>query len=325
MADISVKYLGLDLRSPVVPSSSGLTGSLDRIYEMEDAGAGAVVLKSLFEEQILHEGNRQLEAGAYPEAEDYIRGYIREHAVDEYLKLIENVKKHTRLPVIASINCFSSSEWVDFARKIEDAGADALELNVYFLPLAGDKRGDEYEKIYFELADKMKDLLGIPVSFKLGRQFTNLNYLVTQLAYRKVDGIVIFNRFYEPDIDVEKMTLTAASVFSTPQELRQTLRWVGLLSGQFDSLSLAASTGVHDATAVIKLLLAGADVAQVCSVLYEKGIPYISVINKELEKWMETKGFGTIDDFRGKLSYHNLKDPVMYERSQFMKYFSDHG
>ena len=164
MADISVKYLGLDLRSPVVPSSSGLTGSLDPIREMEDAGAGAVVLKSLFEEQILYDGNRQLETSDYPEAEDYIRGYVREHAVEEYLTLIENVKKKTRLPVIASINCFSSSEWVDFARKIEEAGADALELNIYFLPLSGDKPASVYEKIYFDLAERMKSILKIPVA-----------------------------------------------------------------------------------------------------------------------------------------------------------------
>jgi dihydroorotate dehydrogenase (fumarate) len=324
MADLSVKYLGLDLKSPVVSSSSGLTGTPDRIREMEAAGAGAVVLKSLFEEQILFEGNKNLEAGGYPEAEDYVRGYIRDHAVGNYLGLIEEVKRSTSLPVIASINCVTSSEWVDFARKIEEAGADALELNVYFLPLAGDKPAREYEKVYFELAEKMKGLLQIPVSFKLSRQFTNLNYVVTQLSYRKADGVVLFNRFYEPDIDVDRMEMTAATIFSTPAEIRQTLRWVGLLSGQYDTLSLAASTGVHDAKAVIKLLLAGADVAQVCSVLYEKGISYISEINRELSEWMEAKGFSSINDFRGKLSYHGLKDPVMYERSQFMKYFSDH-
>jgi len=325
MADLSVKYLGLDLRSPVVPSSSGLTASLDRIREIEKAGAGAVVLKSLFEEQILFDGSRHLEAGGYPEAEDYVRGYVRDHAVGDYLQLIEDVKENTSLPVIASINCVSSSEWVDFARKIEEAGADALELNVYFLPLTGDKPAGEYEKVYFELAEKMKGLLQIPVSFKLSRQFTNLNYVVTQLSYRKADGVVLFNRFYEPDIDVDRMELKAAPVFSTPDEIRQTLRWVGLLSGQYDGLSIAASTGVHDAAAVIKLLLAGADVAQVCSVLYERGVSYISEINREVGAWMDAKGFGRIDDFRGKLNYHNLKDPVMYERSQFMKYFSDHG
>jgi len=325
MADLSVKYLGLDLKSPVVPSSSGLTSSPDRIREMEQAGAGAVVLKSLFEEQILFEGNKNLEAGGYPEAEDYVRGYIRDHAVGEYLGLIEEVKKNTSLPVIASINCVSADEWVDFARKIEEAGADALELNVYFLPLSGDKPAGEYEKVYFELAEKMKSLLGIPVSFKLGRQFTNLNYVVNQLSYRKTDGVVLFNRFYEPDIDVNRLEMTAASVFSAPAEIRQTLRWVGLLSGQYDGLSIAASTGVHDASAVIKLLLAGADVAQVCSVLYERGISYIAEINRVLSEWMDAKGFGCIDDFRGKLNYHSLKNPLMYERSQFMKYFSDHG
>ncbi len=324
MVDLKVKYLGLTLNSPLVPSSSGLTASPDRIRQMEEAGAGAVVLKSLFEEQILYDSDRYLESQPYPEAEDYLRGYVRDHAVGDYLKLIEETKKKVSIPVIASINCVTADEWVDFARQIEEAGADALEVNVYFLPLSEDLTAQEYERIYFELAERLKGMLRIPVSFKLGRQFTNLTYVVSRLAHRKVDGVVLFNRFYEPDIDLEKLELTAAPVFSQPVELRQTLRWVGLLAGRYEGLSLAASTGVHDAAAALKLLLAGADAVQVCSVLYEKGIPVMADMLQEMKAWMEQKGFNRIDDFRGKLSYARLNDPVMYERSQFMKYFSDY-
>ena len=324
MADLSVRYLGLDLQSPVVASSSGLTSSVEKIREMEEEGVGAVVLKSLFEEQIYVESTMHLEESDYSEASDYLKNYVRDHSLGEYLSLIEEVKSQTSLPVIASVNCMSVSEWVDYARKIESAGADALELNVFILPVSREKTGGEYENIYFELADKLKSLVRIPLIFKLGRQFTNLNYLVAQLAYRQVEGVTLFNRFYEPDIDINKLRLVSAGVFSKPEELRQTLRWIGLLYGQHDHLDLAASTGVHDAEAVIKLLLAGANVTQVCSVLYQKGISYIHTLNEGLSRWMDDKGFGKIEEFRGKLSYKNLQDPVMYERSQFMKFFSDY-
>ncbi len=218
----------------------------------------------------------------------------------------------------------SASEWTDFAGKIEEAGADALELNVYILPISGEKRGSEYERIYFDLAEKIKSIIHIPLVFKLGRQFTNLNYVVTQLSYRQVDGIVLFNRFYEPDIDIQKLKLTSAPVFSNSAEIRQTLRWIGLLSGASNHPDLAASTGVHDAAAVAKLLLAGASVTQVCSVLYEKGIAYLDTLNRELSAWMDDHEFHNIENFRGTLNYRNLENPSMYERSQFMKFFSDY-
>jgi len=324
MADLSSKYLGLNLRSPLVVSSSGLTSSVDRIKEMEQSGAGAVVLKSLFEEQIKYEALQHLVLSDYPEALDYMRNYTRHNSVEEYLSLIGEAKKQTTFPVIASINCISLSEWIDFSGEIEEAGADALELNVYFLPGSKDKPGEDYEKIYLELAEKIKETIRIPVVFKLGRQFTNLYYLINQLYFRHVNGVVLFNRFYEPDIDIEEMKLTAAGVFSKPSDIRQTLRWIGLLSGSFDKLDLAASTGVHDTEAVIKLLLAGASVVQVCSVLYKKGISFLETLNKGVLSWMHRHHFETIEDFRGKLSYHNLPDPFTYERYQFMKYFSDY-
>ncbi len=322
MADLSVNYLGLKLKSPVIVSSSGLTDAVDKIVEIEKSGAGAVVLKSIFEEQLKYEANQYLVNNDYPEAEDYIRNYTKDNSVDKYLDLIEEAKKEVDIPVIASVNCVTSSEWVNFAKKIEEVGADALEVNVFFLPVNKDTSSLDYEKVYCDLADELKQRLNIPVAFKLGRQFSNLPGLVNRLYHRRLDGVVLFNRFYEPDIDLDKLRLTAAEVFSTPSEIRQTLRWVGILSGTIEDIDIAASTGVHDGGSAIKLLLAGASAVQVCSVLYKKGIPYLQTIINEAEAWMKEHNFSSVADFRGKLNYHSIQDPVLYERSQFMRYFS---
>ena len=322
MADLSVNYLGLRLESPVIVSSSGLTDAVEKIVEIEKAGAGAVVLKSIFEEQLKHEANQYIINNDYPEAEDYIRNYTRDNSVDKYLDLIEDAKNQVKIPVIASVNCVTSSEWVNFAKKIEDAGADALEVNVFFLPVNKDASSLDYEKVYCDLADELKQRLNIPVAFKIGRQFSNLTNLVNRLYHRKLDGVVLFNRFYEPDIDVDKLKLTAADVFSTPSEIRQTLRWVGIVSGSVEDIDISASTGVHDGESVVKLLLAGASAVQVCSVLYKNGIPFLKTIIDQTEDWMNKNNFNSIADFKGKLSYRSIKDPVLYERSQFMRYFS---
>jgi len=313
----------MNLRNPIVVSSSGLTSDIEKICEMEDSGAAAVVLKSLFEEQIAFEFGTFLADTDYPEAVDYVKNYLRHHSVDEYLTLIEDAKKNTSIPIIASINCISSREWIDFASKIEKAGADALELNVYFLPADPGKTAADYEQLYYDLAEKIKNRIKIPVSFKLGRQFTNLTGLINQLYFRKVDGVVLFNRFYEPDIDPEKLKFKAAEVFSHPSEIRQTLRWIGILSGYFEPLDFAASTGVHESESVIKLLLAGASVVQVCSVLYQKGIPYLKTIIDEMDQWLDRHEYASVREICGKLSYRNIPDPSFYERSQFMKYFSE--
>ena len=323
MANLQVKYLGLALKNPIVVSSSGLTSDIRKIEEMEKHGAGAVVLKSLFEEQIMFETTRHLEGADYPEAGDYMLNYLRHHNLDEYLNLIEQARKQTGIPVIASINCISSREWVDFASRIEEAGADALELNVFFLPTDRDKSAEDYEALYLELAEKIHEKVQIPVSFKLGRQFTNLTGLINKLYYRKVNGVVLFNRFYEPDIDITRMTFSASEVFSHPSEIRQTLRWVGILSGQFENLDIAASTGIHDAGSVVKMILAGAKVTEVCSVLYKQGIPYLQKLVSGLNDWMDKNGIKNLDEVRGKLSHKNLPDPAFYERAQFMKYFSE--
>lgn len=324
MNSLETTYLGLKLPSPVIVSSSGLTSQVDKIRIMEEKGAGAVVLKSLFEEQILHEAGKLSSASQYPEADDYIRYYTRNNSVDEYLDLIEKVKKTVRIPVIASVNCISAGDWLRFSEKIQEAGADALELNVFFLPLDPGKQASAYEKLYIELAGRLREIITIPLAFKLGPGFTNLVYVVEQLANRGVNGVVLFNRFFEPDIDPGKMRFTAAEVFSTPADIRHSLRWVGIVSGLVGKIDVAASTGVHDGKAVVKQILAGAKAVQVCSVLYKKGLEQLSVMTEEIRQWMRVKEFRSVDEFRGMLGYKNLPDPGYYERSQFMKYFSDY-
>jgi dihydroorotate dehydrogenase (fumarate) len=322
MIDLSTTFAGLALKNPIVVSSSGLSTSLDRIRKMAVAGAGAVVMKSLFEEQILHEANSLSAESDYPEAGDYIRTYARENSLDDYLGLISSAKKAVDIPVIASINCISGHEWTDFAAKIEQAGADALELNIYFLPIDKDKDPREYEKAYLELVAKVKKSTSLPIIVKLGNGFSSITWMVHQLYLRGVAGVVLFNRFYAPDINTDDMTFGSSEVLSTPAELRNSLRWIGIVSSQMGQLDLAASTGVHSGMAAIKQILAGAKAVQICSVLYRNGVDYISEMITEMKKWMEKNQFHSPADFRGRMNYSSLKDPSVYERAQFMKYFS---
>lgn len=323
MANLHVKYAGLNLRNPLIVSSSGLTSSLERIRKLYNLGAGAIVLKSLFEEQIKFETGALSEGSDYPEAYDYVRNYTRENSVAEYLNLIRDAKRAVHIPIIASINCISAGEWIDFAKKIEEAGADAIELNVYFLPNNKEKSAGEYEKIYFDLLSSVKALVQIPVILKIGQQFTNLTHLVNQLYFRKADGVVLFNRFYAPDIDLDDMTFSSADVLSSPSDLRNTFRWVGITSSSVPNIHISASTGVHSGEAVVKLLLAGAQTVQVCSVLYKNGMDYLTEMIDKLESWMLKNSYKTVEEFRGKMNYSNIPDPSVYERAQFMKYFSN--
>jgi dihydroorotate dehydrogenase (fumarate) len=324
MINLATNYLGLTLKSPLIVSSSGLTNSINKIRKFEELGAGAVVLKSLFEEQINYEAGILVENGLSSEAHDYITGYSKTYALEEYLKLIEEAKKDVKIPIIASINCMSVSEWVSFAKDIENAGADALELNVFFVASDIERSSEKYEKLYNDLIVKVKDVTSIPLSVKIGYHFTNLVGMVNNLYVRGAKGVVLFNRFYEPDIDIENLKLTSSGVFSTPADIRQSLRWVGIISDKVDKIDVAASTGIHDGKAAIKQILAGAKAVQVCSVLYKKGEAQVKVIIDEMAAWMAGKGFKTIEEFRGKLNYHNIPDPSVYERSQFMKYFSSY-
>jgi dihydroorotate dehydrogenase (fumarate) len=289
---------------------------------MAAAGAGAVVMKSLFEEQIMHEASNLSAQSDYPEAEDYIRTYARENSLDSYLGFISSAKEAVDIPVIASINCVSGNEWIDFAEKIEQAGADALELNIYFLPIDKEKDPRAYEKAYLELVSKVKKLTSLPIIVKLGNGFSNITWIVDQLYIRGVAAVVLFNRFYAPDINTDDLTFGSSEVLSSPAEIRNSLRWIGIVSSQISQLDLAASTGVHSGLAVIKQILAGATAVQVCSVLYRNGVDYIREMITEMKKWMEKNQFESAADFKGRMNYSSLKDPSVYERAQFMKYFS---
>lgn len=324
MEKLSTRYLGLDLKSPLIVSSSKLTSTIDHLIEAEKNGAGAVVLKSLFEEQINHYIHQVPSAHGFPEADDYISGYTRSNSVEEYLDLIRKAREKLSIPVIPSINCHTSEGWTEFAGRIADAGADALEINVFFLPVDRKVSSADSEKIYFALVEKLKKNLKIPVALKIGFRFSNILYMIDQFYKRGVDGVVMFNRFYEPDIDIEKMEVTTASVFSHENEKRYVLRWVGMASAQNLNISISASTGVHNGEDAVKYLLAGADSVQVCSVLYNKGIKYLKEMNSQISEWMNRHGFTSINDFRGKLNYANYTSPTVFERTQFMKYFSSH-
>jgi len=323
MNDLSTKYLGLDLKNPLIVGSCGFTNSVDKIKELADHNAAAVVLKSLFEEQIQAELSANLESytADYPEAMDYIRAYTRGNEVESYLKLIAGAKKAVDIPVIASINCVSASEWVSFAKSVEQEGADAIELNVSLLPSDPKMTSAENEKKYLEIIDSVSSMVSIPLTLKMSRYSASLANLIKKLALtNKIAGFVLFNRYYSPDIDVEKMVVKSTDVLSSPSEGCGPLRWIALMSGQIDK-DLVAATGIHDSEGVIKQLLAGATAVQIVSTLYKNGFAQIPAMLKGLDEWMTKKSFTELAQFRGQLSYEKAKNPAVFERTQFMKYY----
>ena len=327
MGNLETTYLGLKLKNPLVAASSGLTGSFEKIIELEKAGIAAVVLKSIFEEQINGEVTSMLKKDAhntgYPEAEDYIKGYLRDNSERKHIELIEATKKAVNIPVIASINCISGEEWTTFAKDFEEAGADAIELNIFYIPTNRHEKSGVVEQLYIDVLKKVKLQVSIPVSVKFGIYHSNILGMAEKLKANGASGVVMFNRFYEPDINVDTLELTSSEVFSSPADIRRSLRWIGMVSSHVTHLDIAASTGIHDGNAVIKQLLAGAQVAQLCSTLYLNGTKVIPEILITVSDFMKKWNFRKIEDFRGRLSYKNLADPMLYERSQFMKYFSN--
>ena len=327
MANLETSYMRIPLKNPILAASSGLTNSVEKIKELEEAGVGGVVLKSIFEEQINNEVtnmlSRDVQNTDYPEAEDYIRNYLRDNTVTRHLELLEKTKKKVKIPVIASVNCITADEWTTFAKDFEDAGADGLELNIFYVPNNRNESPGDIEQLYADVLNKVKKEVKIPVSVKFGLYHSNIIRTADLLKANGAAGIVMFNRFYEPDIDLEKMELTSSEVFSSPNDIRHTLRWVGIVSSQVFEIDIAASTGIHDGNAVIKQILAGAQVAQMCSTVYLNGPQVISNALEEISQFMKKWNFKRLEDFRGRLSYKNISDPMLYERSQFMKYFSN--
>ena len=324
MNNLETTYLQLKLKNPLIAASSGLTGNIEKIKELANAGIGAIVLKSIFEEQINHEISNMLATDNtdYPEAQDYIKGYLRDNSVRNHIELIRSAKKETDVPIIASINCVSATEWIKVAGDFQAAGADALELNLFYLPVNRNEDPVELTRVYMNIMHQIKREVSIPVSVKAGIYHENIIRFADILKGAGADGIVMFNRFYEPDINLEKLEITASEVLSSPTDIRRSLRWVGMVSSSVNNLDVAASTGIHDGKAVLKMLLAGAKATQLCSTIYINGIKVIPEMLLEISDFMKKWNFKKVDDFRGRLSYKNIPDPMLYERSQFMKYFS---
>ncbi|MDA3904872.1 MAG: dihydroorotate dehydrogenase-like protein [Bacteroidales bacterium] len=325
MANLATTYMGLNIKSPLVIGSSGFTNSIEYIERLAKMGAGAIILKSLFEEQIMHETSFVLKqdtsANLYPEAEDYIRNYTQQNSVQQYLELIKEAKEKVDIPVIASINCNSASEWTSFAQSIESAGADGLELNIFVMPSDINRSSNENEQLYFDIVNKVRQQTKLPISVKLSYHFSSLASTLEKLSWTGIKSLTLFNRFFSPDIDINKLDVKPSFIFSTSEDIGTTLRWVALLSNRL-RCELSASTGVHNGEGIIKQLLAGAQTVQVASILYKDGIDSVLSMLQTVNKWMDEKGFADIASFRGKLSVDKATNPGAYERVQFMKHFS---
>ncbi|MFP4471381.1 MAG: dihydroorotate dehydrogenase-like protein [Bacteroidales bacterium] len=325
MVDLNTVFLGLNLKNPLIVGSSGLTDDVKKLKEIEKAGAGAVVLKSLFEEEIIAEMQEAMHRMTgrpfmYPETFDYMDQEDDEDSLRKYLGLVKDAKANLHIPVIASINCVTSQKWTHFAKEIENAGADALELNLFILPTDFERSAAENEQLYFEIVEEVLKVTKLPVLLKISYYASNLGQMIQKLSNTGIKGLTLFNRFYSPDFNLETYQVVSTNVLSHPSDLSTSLRWIAVMADRVNC-DLAASTGVHDGEAFIRQLLAGADTVQVVSTLYKHGVEYISQILDDLKRWMDHEGYSSISDFRGKLSQARSSNPAAYERLQFMKSF----
>jgi dihydroorotate dehydrogenase (fumarate) len=323
--DLSTTYLGLKLRTPLVPSACGpLTNTISKIRALEDAGAAAIVVHSLFEEEILHEAHEldhYLTYGSYsyaealnyfPEANEYELG------PDEYLEHLRKAKQIVQIPVIGSLNGVSTGGWIKYAKLIEETGVDALELNIYYIPTDLDLPGVEVEQMYVNVLADVKRTIKIPVAIKLSPFFSNMASMAKRLSYAGANGLVLFNRFYQPDIDLDLLEVVPNVILSTPQALRLPLRWIAILYGKINS-SLAATGGIHSAPDVLKMLMAGADVTMMCSALLKNGLRRIREVELEMVQWMEEHEYESVEQMKGSMSHKSCPHPSAFERANYMK------
>jgi dihydroorotate dehydrogenase (fumarate) len=323
-ADLRTTYLGLELRNPVVPSASTLSSRIDNLKRLQDAGASAVVFQSLFEEQIEHEEiqiQRVMEQGTesfaeamtyLPEMEDYNTG------PDEYLRHLEASKHELEIPVIASINGVSEGGWIRYAKLMQDAGADALELNVYYIAADPDLTSEEVESRYANLVAAVRGSVSIPLAVKVGPFFSSMGHMARRLVEAGADGLVLFNRFFQPDIDLEKLEVDPTLHLSTSEELRLPLRWIAILRGRVEA-SLAATSGVHTWEDAVKILLAGADVTMMASALFRKGPEHVASVIEGLARWLDEHEYESVEQMKGSMSQQNVPDPVAFARSNYMQ------
>jgi len=328
--NLSTTYLGLKLRSPLVPSAAQpLTENVDNFKRMEDAGAGAVVMHSLFEEQLTLERRELFESmtqgtDSFAEALTYFPEPSEFHVGPEvYLENIQKAKAAVKIPIIASLNGSTPGGWVEYAQKIEKAGADAIELNIYWIPTDPSLSSIRIEDTYVEILRSVKEQVNIPVAVKLSPFFTNFANMARRLEAAGADGLTLFNRFYQPDMDLESLEVTPNILLSTPMAMRVPLRWIAILRDQV-GLSLAATSGIHRATDAIKMLMAGADVTMMCSALLRHGVKHITTVENEIRAWMEEHDYESIEQLQGSMSQKNCPDPAAFERAQYMRAVSSY-
>jgi dihydroorotate dehydrogenase (fumarate) len=322
--DLTTKYLGLDLKNPIVPSAGPLTDKVDKIKTLEDAGAAAVVLYSLFEEEIEHD---QLELyqrttstqEVYSESVDFFpEPFVYKTGPEEYLNHIHKAKSAVDIPVIASLNGKSLGGWIEYAKKIEQAGADALELNIYMLATDPQKPSNEIEKLYVDIIKEVKLNVNIPIAVKMHPFFSSVSRMAEEFVNVGADGLVLFNRFYQPDIDLEKLEVVPTVLLSTPMDMRLPLRWIGILYGKIKA-DLAATSGISNEKDVLKMIMAGATVVQMLSSLLKFGANHISEVLTNMVYWMEINEYESLNQMRGSMSHLKTADPSQFERANYMK------
>ena len=321
MANLQTKYMGLTLKNPFIVSSSGLTDSVEKVKKAAEAGAGAVVLKSLFEEDIVSAIQKDASMDTYsihPEAAEYINELGMLSQPDSYLELVEQSVKAVDIPVIASLNCYTDKWWVEYAQRIEQMGAAALELNVAIVPVSVKDTPEAVEDMICNIVKKAVNAVKIPVSIKIGSNFSSLPEIVQKLKKAGASAVVLFNRFYHPDINIDTIEFKNGNPLSVEEEYYSVLRWTGILSDLVEC-DFSATTGIHSSETAIKMIMAGADTVQVCSVLYKKGIAYLEEMIKEMESWMDKKGYESITDFFSLLSLEDDKKKIYYQRLQYVK------
>jgi len=324
MINLSTTYLGLKLRSPLVSSASPLSKEISNIRRLEDAGASAIVLSSLFEEQLRLEAlelDHRLAATSpsFPEALSFLPEAVDfQLGPEQYLRHIRNAKKSVDIPIIASLNGSTVGGWTQYAAQIEQAGADALECNIYFIPTDPNVTGAAIEETYIEIVRAVKSATNIPVAVKLSPFFSNMANMAQRLDNNGADGLVLFNRFYQPDIDLEQLEVRPNVLLSTPQSLRLPLTWIGILYGRVKA-SLAATSGIHSYEDVLKMLLAGANVTMLCSTLYRNGIHYVKEIEEGVVRWMQEHEYESVHQMQGSMSQLRCSDPSAFERAQYMR------
>lgn len=321
-----VKYLGLELNSPIVAASCGLTSNIDNLCKLEQAGAGAVVLKSVFEEEIIHDIKRNTHVfapvGNYGASYEYVAQHIADDAVAKHFDLIRQAKAKLSIPVIGSINCYSHENWITYAKQFQECGCDALELDMAIMPFDTNLSQDDVERTFGDIIQSIRKFVSIPISIKVGTYFTDLAKFMQQLSWMGIQGITMFNKTVQVDVDINREEIIHADALTNAGELYNTLRWTAILSNRL-RCDLSATTGVYTADDIIKLILTGATTVQVASCLYREGLDHLATLNQGLQQWMTQKGYDDIASFKGRLALKPNEKAAMLMRTKYMNYFGE--